>query len=376
MKCFYKFRTDKSDVIEAKAVEVSSEYENSLRTAAAAKNIVDEGIENNDLSGMSERLGSLPVPADEHEQFVFEAETAGTQYLAIGLGGFFCLVFGLLVFLGLNTFILTDLFETLASGMVVFSALVLAVNLSVIAAAVHKLRYNERYTHYYDQLRYHRIEAVDDISEMTGYPKSLVVKDLRKAVQRKYIPEGHFGRNCFLFMVSDQIYDGYQKKPAVYDHYFKEKIEERERMRGHNSDTQLILETGKSYIEKIHDSNDLIQDKAVSDKLDRMEKTVTMIFKEVDLHPEQSEKLGMFLNYYLPTTEKLLQNYISIDEKGVNSRTLSKMLRELSGSLDTINLAFERILETLYMEQESDLLSDIETMEAMLSSEGLLTPNE
>lgn len=366
----------KNEKKQIEATELHPECGNSLQTAAVAMSIVDAGIENNDIAEITQRLGDLHITETDQGQYVFEAEPAGAQLLTIGLGVLFSIIFGVLLFLGLNTVFLTDLFETLASGMIIGSVIALAVNISAILIALKGARYRMRYNRYYNQLKYHRIEAVDDISEITGYKKTLVVKDLQKAVQRKYIPEGHFGRNYFLFMVSDKIYDGYQNKPAVYDHYFMEKIEERVRMRGHNSDTQRILDTGKSYIEKIHDSNDLIKDKAVSDKLTQMEKTVSMIFKEVDLHPEQSEKLGLFLNYYLPTTDKLLKNYISIDEKGVASKSLSKTMRELTRSLDTINTAFERILEMLYMEQESDILSDIETMEAMMGSEGLVVPRE
>jgi methylphosphotriester-DNA--protein-cysteine methyltransferase len=82
------------------------------------------------------------------------------------------------------------------------------------------------------------------------------------------------------------------------------------------------------------------------------------------------------LNYYLPTTDKLLKNYISIIEKGIESRSLSATLHELSESLDTINTAFEKILEMLYVEQETDILSDIETLETMMRNEGLISSGD
>jgi hypothetical protein len=308
--------------------------------------------------------------------YIFEAEPLTSQSVIIGLNVVFSLLFGTIFYYGLNTMLLTNLFEKLAVSMVLVSGLAIVLNIFSIITAVNKFRFAARYNRYFEQLKFHRIEAVDNIAEITGCKRSLVVKDLKKAVKKKYIPEGHFGRSNFLFMVSEQIYNGYQQKPAVYDHYFMGKIEERERMRGHNSDTQRILETGNTYIEKIHDSNDLIKDKAVTEKLNRMEKTVSMIFKEVDLHPEQSEKLGLFLNYYLPTTDKLLKNYISIIEKGIESRSLSATLHELSESLDTINTAFEKILEMLYVEQETDILSDIETLETMMRNEGLISSGD
>lgn len=373
MSLFDSLRT-KNNKKEAKTTKLYPECPNSLQTAAVAMSIVEDGIETDNLSELSERLGNLPTIEEVQDVYVFDPEAKNIQILAIGLGTALSFIFGVLLFLGLNTVIFTDEFETLATGMVLASVIALVVNISVIVVATKNSRFYSRYSHYLAHLRYHRIEAVDDISEITGYSKPLVVKDLQRAVHRKYIPEGHFGRNDFLFMVSDKIYRGYQLKPAVYEHYFREKIEERERLRGHNSDTQRILETGKYYIEKIHDSNDLINDKAVTEQLTQMEKTVSMIFKEVDLHPEQSQKLGLFLNYYLPTTDKLLSNYVSIGDQGADSKSLSKILRELSKSLDTINTAFEKILDMLCKEQEADILTDIDTMEIMMTSEGLVTP--
>lgn len=373
MSIFDRLRK-KNSLGSSKATDLQSECKDSIQTAAVAMSIVEAGIESKNMSELSERLESLPTVEDDQDVYVFKTESKHMHILAMSFGLAFSLIFGVLLFLGLNTVILTDVFESLASGMVLVSFIAIVGNISVVVVEISKLRYDLRYSSYYNHLRYHRIEAVDDISEITGYRKSLVVKDLKKAVHRSYIPEGHLGRNNFLFMVSDKIFDGYQLKPAVYEHYFMEKIEERERMRGHNLDTKRILETGRTYIEKIHDSNDLIKDKVVTEKLTRMEKTVSMIFKEVDLHPQQSEKLGLFLNYYLPTTDKLLRNYISIDEQNAESKSLSKTLHELSKSLDTINTSFEKILEMLYKEQEADILSDIETMEAMMTSEGLVTP--
>ena len=372
MSFFDRLRKTNS-ISEAKVTDTPIAHKNSIQTAKAAMSIVEEGIDTNNLSELPERLGSLPIDESKQEMYVFEPESKNARLLAICFGIAFSIIFGALLFLGLNTFILTDVFETLASWMVLVSVIAIAVNCFVVVVDIVSLRFNHRYHLYFEHLKYHSIEAVDDISEITGYSKTLVVKDLQKAVHKKYIPEGHFGRSKFLFMVSDTIFDGYQVKPAVYEHYFMEKIEERARMKGHNSDTQRILETGKSYIVKIHDSNDLIKDKVVTDKLNRMERIVSMIFKEVDLHPQQSEKLGLFLNYYLPTTDSLLRNYISISDQSSESKSVSKTLFELSKSLDTINTAFERILEMIYKEQEADILSDIETMEAMMTSEGLVT---
>jgi lipoate-protein ligase A len=104
-----------------------------------------------------------------------------------------------------------------------------------------------------------------------------------------------------------------------------------------------------------------------------METIVSTIFHEVDVNPSQADSLGMFLNYYLPTTEKLLDAYITIGEKQVTGKNLSKTQKEIEESLETIIVAFENILEKMYEAHEMDIASDIAAMEIMMKQEGLTT---
>jgi 5-bromo-4-chloroindolyl phosphate hydrolysis protein len=142
-------------------------------------------------------------------------------------------------------------------------------------------------------------------------------------------------------------------------------------MKERSKEMTQIMESGKNYVDKIHQSNDIIRDKAISQKLERMETIVAMIFHEVDINPKQADKLGLFLNYYLPTTEKLLNAYIDLDEKQVKGKSLDRAKREIENSLDTINTSFEAILDRFYQEQEMDIASDISAMEIMMKQDGI-----
>ena len=105
--------------------------------------------------------------------------------------------------------------------------------------------------------------------------------------------------------------------------------------------------------------------------LNQMEQVVSHIFYEVDVNPSQADKLGMFINYYLPTTEKLLESYIEIDENETRKATSKKLKVEISSSIANLNQAFEGILDKFYQEQEMDLLGDIAAMEIMMKQEGI-----
>lgn len=102
------------------------------------------------------------------------------------------------------------------------------------------------------------------------------------------------------FITNNEVYETYKSKQAVYDRYYRKQIEERLRMKERTKEIQDILKQGQGYVDKIHESNVIIKDKIISQKLDRMENVVSMIFHEVDINPQHAEKLGMFMNYYLP----------------------------------------------------------------------------
>ena len=102
-----------------------------------------------------------------------------------------------------------------------------------------------------------------------------------------------------------------------------------------------------------------------------MESVVSMIFHEVDVNPNNADKLGRFMNYYLPTTEKLLEAYIDIDEKKVKGKSLEKTKKDIEGAIDKIIDSFEGLLDKFYQEKELDISTDISAMEVLMKQDGL-----
>ena len=103
------------------------------------------------------------------------------------------------------------------------------------------------------------------------------------------------------------------------------------------------MDEGEQYIKKLSDYRTIVKDKTVSRKIGRLENVVSMIYLELDVNPKQVNSLGVFLNYYLPTTEKLLDRYVSIIEKKVEVPNLSKAKREIEEALNIIIKSFEGI---------------------------------
>lgn len=174
-----------------------------------------------------------------------------------------------------------------------------------------------------------------------------------------------------IILMSDDTYAKYQMHQTEFDRYYRKQLEERVRMEERSENIQSILNQGNIYIQAIRDSNAIIKDKEISQKLDKMEQIITTIFHEVDINPGQAGKQGKFLSYYLPTMDKLLKAYIELGEKNVIGSNARKMRKEIEETLDTLNHAFEGILDKFYQEQELDIMSDIAAMKMMLKQDGL-----
>lgn len=73
----------------------------------------------------------------------------------------------------------------------------------------------------------------------------------------------------------------------------------------------------------------------------------------------------------MPTTWKLLDSYRNFDREPIQSENIRKTKKEIEQTLDTINEAFEKLLNDLFQTTAWDISSDISVLEAMLAQEGL-----
>ena len=112
--------------------------------------------------------------------------------------------------------------------------------------------------------------------------------------------------------------------------------------------------------------NDRIADEALSRKLDRLEQVSALIFKEVEEHPEKRSRIRTFFDYYLPTTQKLLEAYAEFEETGVEGEHLGQAKDRIEETMDAIVEGFEHQLDQLYSADALDVFSDIKVMETML----------
>ena len=95
------------------------------------------------------------------------------------------------------------------------------------------------------------------------------------------------------------------------------------------------------------------------------------IFDRVEQNPETVGDIRKLMEYYLPTTVKLLEAYEEMDRQPVGGENIQTAKAEIEATLDTLNLAFEKLLDSLFQDTAWDVSSDISVLHTMLAQEGL-----
>lgn len=122
-------------------------------------------------------------------------------------------------------------------------------------------------------------------------------------------------------------------------------------------------------IEQIKLLNDQIIDENTSIKIYKIEEITTKIFKVLEEKPEKKNILRTFLNYYLPTTLKLLDDYRRLESQTANSASVKKARKDIENILDTLVLAYEQQLDAMFEEDVLDISSEISALESMMAQD-------
>lgn len=343
----------------------------SIDEAAQMAEVVASGLNNQDFSNMNQQLLSIASVEESKSGYVFNSPAFVKTVISLILCVVVALSFCYSLFISTTTTIFSKDYFGLGIIGIIVSSLLIIINIIFIARLVSSLKYSIRFESYFEVLEIRRLVFVDDLSSYSKQSESIVVRDLKKAIKQKLIPQGHFNRDENVFMVSNKIYKRYMEKPAVYDRYFQKKLEERLRIESRTKRLNEIMERGEQYIKKLNDFKVLIKDKATAKKVEKLGNIVSMVFREIDVNPSQAQTLGVFLNYYLPTTEKLLETYVTITDDKTSELHLKTTKKEIEEALDIIIVSYDGVLAKLYEQYEMEISSEIDAMEIVMKKENL-----
>ncbi len=138
-----------------------------------------------------------------------------------------------------------------------------------------------------------------------------------------------------------------------------------------DKDLAALMKKRDDSIAKMQQINAKIADEDITAQINHIAHVTGKIFSYVLEKPEKKPQIGYFLNYYLPTCIKLLENYVRLDELGVSGDNIDTSKAKIRHMLGTCSAAFDKQLDSLFMGEALDISSDITVMEHMMAQEGL-----
>lgn len=114
-----------------------------------------------------------------------------------------------------------------------------------------------------------------------------------------------------------------------------------------------------------------IKDPEVRVKINELMRITDKIKQDAIEDPSDIPQIKKFMNYYLPTTIKLLNAYDRMSSQGIEGETLDKSMKSINEMLDAAIDAFKKRLDSLFANQALDIETDIDVMNQMLAREGL-----
>ena len=180
-----------------------------------------------------------------------------------------------------------------------------------------------------------------------------------------------------VFFLSGAVFKGKKKFVPIEPEKPKEEPkpqEEKEEKASSTGDPEVdkIIREGQEYLKKLRAADDAIPDETLSEDITRMEKASADIFRFIAEHPEKAPQIRKFMNYYLPTTLKLLNSYQRLSRQSARGETITSTMFNIAGMMHTVADAFEKQLDSLFGDEALDISADITVFETMLKSEGFV----
>ena len=244
---------------------------------------------------------------------------------------------------------------------------------------IKKLKLAKKLYQYGNILKNAEYFAITDLAKASVKSDEEVLKDIKDLIKEGYLPRAKLDGAETTCMITDAAYEMYLG--AEQDRIAREaKQAHEDAVLGKNktensslpANVQQLLNEGSEYITFVRGINDIIPDtEEMSNKLYKLEGIMNRIFEQVKKDPSSADELHKLMNYYLPTTKKLLTAYVELDKQPGAGENVQQTKKEIDLAMDTINMAFEKLLDSLFQEMAWDISSDISVMKTMMAQDGL-----
>ena len=236
---------------------------------------------------------------------------------------------------------------------------------------------------------------LEDIARNTGRSIRKVRADVRKMLKLGIFPQGHMDSQESCLILDDETWQQYKLTQKQYEN--RKLLEENgggknsgkentdqsadaaeamhtdataDAAAAENGSEAQIVRDGQAYMGRLRQLNIDIPGEVIFNKLYELDYLLTRIFNVVRQQPQKAPQLRKFMEYYLPTTVKLVESYAEFDKAGVQGDNIQKAKAEIEETMDTINQAFIKLLDDLYLDAAMETTADAKVLKTLLAQDG------
>ena len=101
----------------------------------------------------------------------------------------------------------------------------------------------------------------------------------------------------------------------------------------------------------------------------RITATSRKILEYVAVNTRNTSSLHRFFGYYLPTLEKLLKNYMLLENHAADTANAEETKQEIENAVCSMEEVFAKQLDKLFDETTLDITTDIDVLETVITSD-------
>ena len=224
------------------------------------------------------------------------------------------------------------------------------VGLVLLSVGLARSRKEKRFRKYLALIGRQESIWVETLAQAMPVPMHTACDDLQEMLDKGILPMGYLDMGSGRLILTDE---GLRAEPET----------PKPKSDTEGEDARILAQ--------IRAVNDAIEDEEMSRKIDRIEEITRKIFAYQKKNPEKAGQLRSFLNYYLPTTLKILNAYAQMEEQGVEGVNITAAKVRIEGMMDKVVEGYEKQLDRLFENEAMDITTDVQVLEQMLEKDGL-----
>lgn len=141
--------------------------------------------------------------------------------------------------------------------------------------------------------------------------------------------------------------------------------------RSGNAEVDALIAEARAQLDAIAQANDAIAEDVLSAQIADIENTCRTILQRLEEQPNMLSSLRTFLRYYLPATQRLLEERAKL-EREVNAGGSAQIAAKIREAMGQVQTAFHKQLDALNEFRFISLESEMDVLSEMLSGDGLI----